>query len=233
MENEGKVLVSSKALYELLRALNGPAHYVAELQVLRKPPFGDDNCINILEKEYNEYVDRINNPKYECHKLDTDEMVRFYEQDFYVLSNFSSFSVFFGDELFPTSEHAYHYQKFIDDPSLSNYILHAPSAHEAFKRAEQHKEHRRADWDNIKVDIMYQILMAKTIQHEYVKRKLMATGDRLLVEDSWRDDFWGWGPNRDGKNMLGETWMRIRSYFLVQEQLSEKWSKEKLINKES
>lgn len=31
------------------------------------------------------------------------------------------------------------------------------------------------------------------------------------VENSWRDDFWGWGPNRDGQNMLGRLWMEIRA----------------------
>jgi hypothetical protein len=36
-------------------------------------------------------------------------------------------------------------------------------------------------------------------------------GDRELIEDSWRDDFWGWGPHRNGKNMLGKLWMEIRS----------------------
>ncbi|WP_411543268.1 NADAR domain-containing protein, partial [Escherichia coli] len=45
-------------------------------------------------------------------------------------------------------------------------------------------------------------------QHEYVRRKLLATGNRCLIENSWRDDFWGWGPNRDGKNMLGTLWMK-------------------------
>lgn len=45
---------------------------------------------------------------------------------------------------------------------------------------------------------------------QYVRRKLLATGDRELVEDSWRDDFWGWGPNRDGQNMLGKLWMEVR-----------------------
>jgi predicted NAD-dependent protein-ADP-ribosyltransferase YbiA (DUF1768 family) len=31
-----------------------------------------------------------------------------------------------------------------------------------------------------------------------------------LIEDSWRDDFWGWGENKDGKNMLGKLWMEVR-----------------------
>ena len=37
------------------------------------------------------------------------------------------------------------------------------------------------------------------------------TGDRTLIENSWRDDFWGWGPNRDGQNMLGKLWMEVRA----------------------
>ena len=58
---------------------------------------------------------------------------------------------------------------------------------------------------------MLDILRAKASQHEYVRRKLLATGDRELIEDSWRDDFWGWGANRDGLNMLGKLWMEVRT----------------------
>ena len=58
---------------------------------------------------------------------------------------------------------------------------------------------------------MYRILKAKAEQHEYVRRKLLATGDRELIEDSWRDSFWGWGPNKDGQNMLGKLWMKVRA----------------------
>lgn len=58
---------------------------------------------------------------------------------------------------------------------------------------------------------MRDILRAKVNQHDYVRRKLLATGSRELIEDSWRDDFWGWGPNRDGQNMLGKLWTEIRS----------------------
>jgi N-glycosidase YbiA len=57
---------------------------------------------------------------------------------------------------------------------------------------------------------MLKILRAKARQHEYVRRKLLETGDRYLCENSWRDSFWGWGQNRDGKNMLGNLWMQIR-----------------------
>jgi ribA/ribD-fused uncharacterized protein len=152
-------------------------------------------------------------------KPDTDSQVFFYEQDFYVLSNFSAFNLKWKGYTFPTSEHAYHWMKFDHDEegviadlrALQSEILHAPSAHEAFKIAERNKPHRVLDWDEVKVDIMRGILRAKAAQHEYVRRKLLATGDRELIEDSWRDDFWGWGPNRDGQNMLGKLWMEVRA----------------------
>jgi ribA/ribD-fused uncharacterized protein len=142
--------------------------------------------------------------------LDTPGRVRFYEHDFYVLSNFSAFTLRWAGERFDTSEAAYHYEKFPERHDIGADILHAPSAHEAFKIAERHKADRRPDWDYVKVGIMLDILRAKAEQHEYVRRKLLATGDRELVEDSWRDDYWGWGPNRDGQNMLGRLWMTVR-----------------------
>lgn len=149
------------------------------------------------------------------HGLDTDERVCFYEQEFYVLSNFSAFAIYWtveGTETrFDTSEALYHWHKFPDHPGLRRAIRTADSAHSAFKYAEFHRAERRPDWDSVKVAIMRSILCAKVEQHEYVRRKLLETGDRELVENSWRDSFWGSGPNGDGLNMLGKLWMEIRS----------------------
>lgn len=142
--------------------------------------------------------------------LDTDEEVYFYEQEFYVLSNFSSFTLMHKGLLFYTSEAAYHWEKF-DDPVTKKLIHIAPSAHEAFHTAQRYKQFVRHDWEDIKCRVMLDILHDKCIQHEYVRRKLLETGDRRLVENSWRDSFWGIGPNGNGKNMLGELWMKVRA----------------------
>jgi domain of unknown function (DUF1768) len=32
----------------------------------------------------------------------------------------------------------------------------------------------------------------------------------MIVEDSPKDDFWGWGSNRNGQNNLGKLWMKLR-----------------------
>lgn len=147
---------------------------------------------------------------FETHGLDTQEMVFFYEHDFYCLSNFSAFTLMWKNLRFDTSEAAYHHEKFPDNPALQHQIRTAISAHEAYKIAERWASERRKDWDVVKVEIMLEILRKKVSQHEYVRRKLIATGKRTLVEDSWRDSFWGWGKNIDGQNMLGRLWMHVR-----------------------
>jgi len=154
----------------------------------------------------------------ETHKSDTQDQIFFYEQDFYCLSNFSSFTLQWKGLRFDTSEATYHWEKFLTYESASiselevirKKISLAPSAHEAFQLSRKYKELVRPDWDNVKIDIMKEILWAKVKQHEYVRQKLVSSGNRQLIEDSWRDDFWGWGPNKDGKNILGELWMMIR-----------------------
>jgi ribA/ribD-fused uncharacterized protein len=151
------------------------------------------------------------------HKGDNENRVLFYEQQYYVLSNFSSFQLHWRGYLFHTSEAAYHWEKFKGPTDrhveAQQTILDAPSAHEALqvaRRAEQ-EGLRIPEWDDIKVNKMYWILRAKVDQHEYVKRQLLATGDRELIEDSWRDSFWGWGADQQGQNQLGQLWMQIRA----------------------
>jgi ribA/ribD-fused uncharacterized protein len=181
----------------------GKADSITALEQQDQEPVARDD----LREDHREPNDSIDSLR----GLDTHDRVRFYEHDFYVLSNFSAFTLHWREQRFDTSEAAYHYEKFPHAQCIQEAIRCAPSAHEAFKLAERNKAERRPDWDEVKVQIMLDILRAKVSQHEYVRRKLLETGDRELVEDSWRDDFWGWGPNRDGHNMLGKLWMEVRA----------------------
>lgn len=146
----------------------------------------------------------------EYHGLDTKDQVFFYEQEFYVLSNFSAFSIIWKEMKFDTAEHLYHYCKFTNHPNIQEMIRTAPSAHEAFQIAQTYKRNRVENWDDIKLTTMCQILVMKVKQHPYVAKKLIETGNRELIENSWRDDYWGWGPNRNGENALGKLWMSVR-----------------------
>ncbi len=137
--------------------------------------------------------------------------IYFYPPEYYVFDNFSSFQVEYKGKIFPTSEHAYQSTKFVDtDPELAERIRNTKSAHEAFKLAQENEGKKPKNWEDIKLSIMKEILTCKVNQHEYVKKKLIQSGDREIVEDSWRDSYWGWGENRDGENHLGRLWMEVR-----------------------
>lgn len=74
----------------------------------------------------------------------------------------------------------------------------------------------RADWEDVKDNIMYEVVKAKFEQHEDLRKKLLDTGDATLVEgNTWHDNYWGDCScgrcvKRLGKNMLGKTLMRVR-----------------------
>lgn len=147
------------------------------------------------------------------------EPVFFYEHEFYIFSNFSSFMLEWKGNLYMTSEHAYHSERF-DDEKMKEAIRSMRSAHDAFTYAQENKQLSRSDWNDIKLGVMKTILRAKVAQHPYVKKKLLASGERVLIEDSWRDDFWGWGSNKDGQNHLGKLWMEVREEVKEKEMLS-------------
>lgn len=150
----------------------------------------------------------------DCHKLDTATHVFFYEQEFYVLSNFSAFMLDWAGLTFQTSEAAYQWSRFAVGnhvtATIQESILAARSAHDAYQIAQEYKPRQLSNWDAVKHAVMKNILRAKVHQHDYVRRKLLETGDRVLVEDSWRDSHWGWGADGRGMNWLGRLWMEIR-----------------------
>ena len=135
--------------------------------------------------------------------------VLFYEREFYVFSNFSSFNVEWKGTLWTTSEHAYQAAHFTDKKIIEA-IRDARSAHDAMKLARANQDKKRADWKEIKLAVMEDIVRAKLAQHAYIQKKLLQTGTREIIENSPKDGFWGWGPNRDGHNHLGKIWMELR-----------------------
>lgn len=147
-----------------------------------------------------------------------DEVIGFYPREFYCLDNFSSFKVEYDGYLYSSNEEAYQTIGFLESAEdIAQQIKNSHSAHEAQKIAYENKDKRRKDWDEIKVDVMEKLLRAKIEQNPYVKKKLLETKGYMIVEDSPKDSFWGWGPNRDGENHLGKLWMKLRDELLEEE----------------
>ncbi|MCA9332111.1 NADAR family protein [Candidatus Saccharibacteria bacterium] len=140
------------------------------------------------------------------------KVVGFYPREFYTFDNFSSFQVIWNGVRWPTSEHAYQAAHFFDTaPELAEQIRDAMSAHDAYKIAKSNADKAPANWDDIKVGIMEEIVRCKLEQHPYIQQKLRQTGNVPIVEDSPKDAFWGWGPDHTGRNELGKIWMRLRA----------------------
>lgn len=151
--------------------------------------------------------------------LATDgSVVGFYPREFYVFDNFSSFQVDWRGRRWPTSEHAYQAAHFFETaPELVEQIFAARSAHEAYKLAKANADKAPDNWDEIKVGVMEEIIRAKCEQNLYVKEKLLLTLDEIIVEDSPKDSFWGWGADRQGRNELGKIWMKLRDELRKEE----------------
>lgn len=68
----------------------------------------------------------------------------------------------------------------------------------------------RDDWEDVKDDVMYEVVLSKFAQNAVLRDKLLSTGDEELIEgNNWGDRYWG-QVNGVGKNMLGKTLMRVR-----------------------
>ena len=67
----------------------------------------------------------------------------------------------------------------------------------------------RADWNEVKIGVMRDLLIQK-FSWPILKRRLLDTGDELLVEgNTWGDTFWGVYRGK-GENILGKLLMEVR-----------------------
>ena len=141
---------------------------------------------------------------------ETDDTVLIYTDRFYCLNNFSAFAVEMRGRVWPTAEHAYQAAKFFD-PGIIAIVGNARSAHDAKKFARANDARKREDWDHFKHEIMEDVLRAKLEQHSLVRQQLLETGDRIIIENSPTDSFWGRGPDWEGHNHFGKLWMKLRA----------------------
>lgn len=141
-----------------------------------------------------------------------DTIIYFYTPKHYFLDNFSAFSIVYQDTLWPTVEHAYQAAKF-DDITIIERIQKAGSPSEAKDIAHEGDVIPliRLHWEDEKIDVMRNLLRQKVIQHPKVRKKLLETGEVMIVENSPTDSFWGCGLDKKGENWLGKLWVEIRS----------------------
>lgn len=139
-------------------------------------------------------------------------MINYFDGKFDFLSNFYPSMITDGEIWFPTVEHYYQAAKAKNKEDYKA-IAAAPTPGKAKKLGREAE--MRADWEEVKDDIMLEALRQK-FSHKLLKEKLLATGEERLEEGNyWHDNIWGKCycvecQNTVGQNKLGKMLMKIR-----------------------
>lgn len=117
----------------------------------------------------------------------------------------------------PTSEALYQACRYPHLPDVQKEIIGQHSPITAKMKSKPHREDSRPDWDEVRYKVMRWCLRVKLAQHyKEFGRLLLATGDRPIVEQSRKDDYWGAkvvdgiGETLVGQNVLGRLLMELR-----------------------
>lgn len=138
-------------------------------------------------------------------------MISFYSpnEEFGFLSNFSAHGFVLAERYWPTVEHYFQAQKFVGSEHEER-IRKCKTPKEAKNLGHSRHQPLRPDWEEVKVDVMRDALMAKFATHDQLQLALLKTGNEELVENAPSDYFWGCGQLGTGKNQLGRLLMEVR-----------------------
>jgi len=125
-------------------------------------------------------------------------------------SNFAAYPIRLDGALWPTTEHYFQAQKFLDAAHRER-IRKARTPLLAARLGRDRRQRLRRDWEAVKMAVMRKALRAKFEQHAELRQQLLATGTVKLVEHTERDAFWGDGGDGRGANRLGQLLMELRT----------------------
>jgi ribA/ribD-fused uncharacterized protein len=129
--------------------------------------------------------------------------------EFGAFSNFAAYPLVLDGRTWPTSEHYFQAQKFVEGNHAEE-IRQAKSPTVAARMGRSRQRPLRPDWESVKDAVMRKAVEAKFTQHESLRTLLLSTGDARLVEHTTKDSYWGDGGDGGGRNRLGEILMDVR-----------------------
>lgn len=147
--------------------------------------------------------------------VDSPQEVKFYRvsEEFGCFSNFFAAPFTLSERVWPTVEHYFQAQKFLDR-EIQESIRTTKSPMIAARMGRDRKKPLRSDWESVKIELMTDAVRAKFAQHEDLRKILLSTGTATIVEHTKRDKFWGDGGDGKGRNMLGVILMRVRDELM-------------------
>ncbi len=127
------------------------------------------------------------------------------------------------DVYYPTAEHYMMAEKakLFNDEEIYQQIIHSTHPNQAKALGRKVKNFDESVWKKHCFDIVVNGNLAKFSQHDNLKKYILSTGDRVLVEASPYDKIWGVGLARSnekianplnwkGQNLLGFALMVVR-----------------------
>ncbi|EKF1959099.1 NADAR family protein [Listeria monocytogenes] len=139
------------------------------------------------------------------------KVIHFYSEnaDYGCFSNFSLHPVVIDGGTYPTTEHYFQVQKFIDKKIIKK-VINTKKPIDAAKLGRNRAFPLRKGWESMKDEVMLKAIRAKVEQHSEVKEMLLSTENAILVEHTENDHYWGDGGDGSGKNCLGKILMKVR-----------------------
>jgi ribA/ribD-fused uncharacterized protein len=138
------------------------------------------------------------------------------EQPYGCFSNFSAHGFELDGLWWPTSEHYFQAQKFAGTSHVEE-VRRAQSPKQAAMRGRSRARPLRADWEQVKDEVMRRGVLRKFETHADLRATLLGTGDEEIVENAPGDYYWGCGADGSGKNMLGQILMEVRAILRERE----------------
>ena len=135
-------------------------------------------------------------------------MIKEFKNQYFFLSNFYECPIYYNKLVFCNAEAAFQAQKVINEKDQYKFInLNASQARKLGKTVQLRK-----DWEEIKDNVMYEIVKRKFTVNKELQQKLIDTKDEELVEGNWwHDTYWGIDSKTGiGKNKLGKILMKVR-----------------------
>lgn len=131
------------------------------------------------------------------------------EKPYGCFSNFSAHGFLLDELYWTTSEHYFQAQKFVNTPYLEK-VRQTQTPKDAANMGRNRSLPLRSDWEQVKDEVMRKAVLQKFRSHTDIREILLATEDKVLVENSPIDYYWGCGKDGSGKNKLGQILMEVR-----------------------
>ncbi|KAJ7286331.1 hypothetical protein C8J57DRAFT_1287346 [Mycena rebaudengoi] len=144
-------------------------------------------------------------------------------QRYFAFLNYSPHRIMYQGVEYPSAMHLHEAMKYMPhNPALAERIRQCPSVADVHPLSEELTRNGgpravRADWGEVYLSLMRDVILAKFRQHPDLRAMLLETGDAPLIYADEHDTYWGEGPpGTAGLNNLGVILEQVRRELRVE-----------------